>query len=56
MVQVLGQILVKIGMSLLTEAVIRQLLAAGLEQVVTHTDTQIDNEMLTPVIKALRGQ
>jgi hypothetical protein len=52
----LAQILMKIAVSLATEKVIRELLAAGLEQVKNHTDTKIDDEMLSPIIKALKGE
>lgn len=54
--QAVLQILFKIVMSLATEKVIRALLANGLEQVVNHTDSPVDNTMVEPIIKALRGE
>jgi hypothetical protein len=49
------QILMKIGLSLLTEKVLRELLAIGLEKIVTSTANTIDNDVAKPVINALRG-
>jgi hypothetical protein len=48
--------LVKIGLSLLTESVMRQVIGCALEQIKNHTETKIDDEILAPVIKALKGQ
>ncbi len=54
--QVIAQILFKIALSLATEKVIRALLASGLEQVSSHTDTKVDDEILKPIIDALRSE
>lgn len=51
----IAKMLFNILVSIATEKLFRELLAAGLEQVITHTDTKVDDAMLTPIIKALRG-
>lgn len=50
------QLLLKIALSLATEKVARELIAAGLEQIKLHTENKIDDAVLEPVIKALRGE
>lgn len=47
-------ILTKIAFSLLTEALFKELAANSLEIIVDKTETDIDNKLLEPVIKALR--
>ncbi len=54
--QVLVQILMKIGLSLLTEKVLRELLAIGLEKIVASPNNNIDNDIAKPVIEALKGE
>jgi len=50
------QVFIKILASLITEKLFRELMAAGLELIINHTDTECDNKMLEPIIKALKGE
>ena len=50
----IGKILFNIGVSLLTEAMLKKVLANTLQEIVTRTDTTIDNSLLQPVIDELR--
>ena len=52
--QIVLQLLMKIIISLATEQVFRALIAAGLEQIKSHTDTKIDDAILEPIIAELR--
>jgi hypothetical protein len=53
--QIVLKMLLNILIGICTEKLFRQLLAAGLEQVINHTDTTVDNALIEPVVKALRG-
>lgn len=50
----LGKIMFNIGMSLLTEPMLRKLLANGLEEIIKRTENTIDNSLIGPVIEELR--
>ena len=52
--QVVLSIMIKILMSLVTEEVLKALLASGLDQIVKSTNNTIDDEIARPVIDALR--
>ena len=52
--QVVLSVLIKILASLVTEEVLKALLASGLDQIVKSTKNDIDNEIAKPVIDALR--
>lgn len=52
----MANIFIKIALSLMTESLIKALLANGLEVIKNKTETDIDNALLDPVIKALRGE
>lgn len=52
----MAQLLMKILVSLATEKLFRELMANGLELVKSHTATDVDDKLLEPVIKALRGE
>ena len=48
----MAQIIIKIIASLVTEKLFRELLANGLEVIIKHTDNDIDNQMVGPIVKA----
>lgn len=52
--QAIAKILFNIIISLATEKLFRELIAAGLEQVINHTDTKVDDAMVRPIIDSLR--
>lgn len=54
MLNLVGKVLFKIAISLVTEEVFKHLIANALEQVSIYTTTKIDDSMLSPIIKALR--
>lgn len=54
--QAIVKILFNIIISLATEKLFRELIAVGLDQISKHTNTPVDNELLAPIIKALKGE
>ena len=54
--QIVLQLLMKIIISLASEKLLRELIAVGLDQIAKHTENKIDDEVLTPIVKCLRGE
>ena len=53
---ILAKILFNISVSLATEKVLRALIANALEQISKHTENTVDDELLKPIIEALRDK
>lgn len=54
MLNLIGRTFFAIAVSLVTEEVFKALIANALEEIAKCTETKIDNNMLAPIIKALR--